>query len=156
MARIDYYYDENAPKPNSIVPAASAVVMNEDGKILLHKRRDNKSWSLPGGAMEPGESIQQTIEREVLEETGYQVQTTRIIGVYTNPHHIIEYSNGEVRQQFSICFACKILGGELAVSDESLEVAFFDFQEIKELEIHDAQRVRIEDFLVGEPKAFIR
>jgi hypothetical protein len=74
IGRKDYYHAPDAPKPNSIVPAASAVVLNHDGKILLHKRKDNALWSLPGGAMELGESIEETIIREVKEETGLDVK----------------------------------------------------------------------------------
>ena len=70
MNRVDYFNDPHAPQANSIVPAASAIVTNKDGKILLHRRSDNALWSLPGGVMEIGESIEQTIVREVKEETG--------------------------------------------------------------------------------------
>ncbi len=73
MARIDYLNDSNAPRANSLVPAASAIVMNGEGKILLHRRSDNTLWGLPGGAMEVGESIGETVVREVKEETGLDV-----------------------------------------------------------------------------------
>lgn len=109
--RKDYYYDTNAPKVNSIVPAASAVVTNDEGQVLLQRRVDNGLRSLPGGGMEPGECIEDTIIREVFEETGFNVVVEKMIGIYTNPNHIIAYSDGEVRQQFSVCFSCKIISG---------------------------------------------
>jgi ADP-ribose pyrophosphatase YjhB (NUDIX family) len=65
MGRKDYYHEAGSPKPNSIVPAASAVVIDDKNRILLQKRRDNNLWSLPGGGMEIGESIEETIIREV-------------------------------------------------------------------------------------------
>jgi 8-oxo-dGTP pyrophosphatase MutT (NUDIX family) len=156
LARKDYYHQEDAPKANSIVPAASAVVTDQNGRILLHRRRDNRLWSLPGGALELGESIEETIVREVKEETGFDVKVVKCIGIYTDPRHIIAYSDGEVRQQFSICFECRIVGGEKTVSSESYEVHFFTLEEIEQLAMHPAQRIRIQDYLQGKDRAFIR
>jgi len=132
------------------------VVTDDNGKIVLHKRSDNHLWSLPGGAMELGESIEQTIIREVKEETGFDVQVIKCIGIYTDPHHVIAYSDGEVRQQFSICFACKIIGGEIAVSSESTRVELFTKEEIEHMDLHPAQRIRIQDFFANQESAFIR
>ncbi len=87
---------------NSLTPAASAVVTDEDGRILLHRRSDNDLWSIPGGAMEIGESIAETAVRETREETGLDVRPLYVVGVYSNPGHVVEYSDGEVRQQFSV------------------------------------------------------
>ncbi len=155
MARLDYFNDSNAPEPNSIVPSASAVVTNDEGKILLHRRSDNDLWALPGGAMDIGESIGETVVREVKEETGLDVKPEYIIGVYTNPKHVIAFSDGEVRQQFSICFYCTIVGGEIRASEESYEVAFFSPQEIKHLNMHSSIRLRIEHYLEHRPQPVI-
>jgi hypothetical protein len=65
VGRVDYYDDPDAPKANSLVPAASAIVTDEDGRILLHRRRDNDMWALPGGVMEIGESLGECVVREV-------------------------------------------------------------------------------------------
>lgn len=154
--RKDYYYKDNAPTPNSIVPAASSVVLNKEGKILLHKRSDNHLWSLPGGAMELGESIKETVIREVKEETGFNVEVVRCIGIYTDPNHIIAYADGEVRQQFSICFECKIVGGQKKISSESTKVDFFDQEELEKLDMHPSQRVRLEDFFKNQTATVIR
>ena len=97
--------------------------------------------------MEIGESIGETIIREVKEETGLDVVPTSIVGVYSNPKHVIAYSNGEVRQQFALCFACTITGGENKVSEESFEVAFFSPEEIERLTMHESTRLRIHHFL---------
>ncbi|SEN48567.1 NUDIX domain-containing protein [Lihuaxuella thermophila] len=156
MARTDYYHQPGAPKPNSLVPAASAVVTDSEGRILLHKRSDNHLWSLPGGAMELGESIEETIIREVKEETGFDVEVIKCIGIYTDPNHVIAYSDGEVRQQFSICFSCRIVSGEIAVSSESVQVKFFTKEELEQLDMHPAQWIRIQDFYANKERAFIR
>lgn len=155
MARIDYFNDPNAPKANSIVPAASAIVINAEGKILLERRRDNARWGLPSGVMEIGESISETVVREVKEETGLDVRVDYIVGIYTNPHHVIAFSDGEVRQQFSLCFACTLLGGEIQVSSESFEVGFFSPEEIEQLNLHPSLSLRIRHYLERRPQPTI-
>lgn len=147
MSRIDYYDDPNAPKANRIVPAASAVIVNDEGKFLLQQRSDNSLWALPGGALEIGESISETIVREVKEETGLDVMPKYLVGVYSSPKHVIAFPTGEVRQQFSLCFACAILGGELRISEESIAVGFFSLQEIEHLDIHRSSYMRIKHYL---------
>jgi len=99
--RVEYFDDPNAPKPNSLVVAVSAVVANERGEVLLQKRTDNELWGLPGGAMDLGESVGQAVAREVREETGLEVQPTGLVGIYSDPGYVIAYANGEVRQEFS-------------------------------------------------------
>jgi ADP-ribose pyrophosphatase YjhB (NUDIX family) len=155
MARTDYYNNPDAPRANNIIPAASAIVTNSEGKILLHRRSDNSLWGLPGGAMEIGESIAETVAREVKEETGLDVTIEHLIGIYSDPRHIIAFSDGEVRQQFSICFACKAVGGELRVSEESFEVAFFTVQQIEQLTMHESTRLRIKHYLENRTQPVI-
>lgn len=149
MTRIEHYNDPDAPKANSLIPAASAVVANDQGEILLQRRSDNDLWSIPGGAMEPGETIRQTAVREVREETGIEVEPTRLVGIYSDPNHVVEYSDGEVRQQFSVCLACEPVGGELSTSDESLEVGYFASDAIEAMNMHASIRRRISDYLAG-------
>lgn len=154
MARIDYYEDPHAPKATRIVPATSAIVLNEAGEILLQQRRDNDLWALPGGTMEPGESIAQCVIREVKEETGLDVKPEYLVGVYSNPAHIVAYSDGEVRQQFSICFFCSLIGGEITTSDESFKVGFFSLQEVEQLKMHRSIRLRIQHFQEHRARPF--
>src|SRR5947209_19938365 len=113
MSRVDYYRDPAAPPPNSLVVAASAVVVNEEGQIVLQRRADNRLWALPGGAMEIGESLADVVVREVREETGLDVEPLYVIGVYSDPQHVFAYDNGEVRQEYSVCVACRPVGGAL-------------------------------------------
>ncbi len=155
MSRVDYLNDPNAPKINNLVPSASAIVLNQEGKILLQLRSDTHVWALPGGAMEIGETIGQTAVRETKEETGLDVEPEYIVGIYTNPNHVVAFSNGEVRQQFSVCFACRLIGGEMKVSDESIEVGFFSPEEIEHLAMHPSIRLRIQHFLERRDRPFI-
>lgn len=154
MARIDYFDDPAAPAPNSLVPAVSAVVTDDDGRILLHRRSDNAMWSVPGGRVEVGESVAEAAVREVREETGIEAAPVRIVGVYSDPRSVVAYDDGEVRQQFSICVACSHVGGAVsATSHESLDARFVEASEIADLDISPTIRLRIDDYLAGGPAA---
>jgi 8-oxo-dGTP pyrophosphatase MutT (NUDIX family) len=153
MGRRDYYDDPAAPKPNSLVPAASAIVVDGEGRILLHRRRDNDRWALPGGKMELGETLAGCATREVKEETGLDVEVAGIVGIYTDPKHVFAYDDGEVRQEFSVCFLTRVLGGQVAVSDESYEVTFHEPEGIADLAMVDSIRLRVTDYLSGRMPA---
>ncbi|GHC83843.1 NUDIX hydrolase [Nocardiopsis terrae] len=144
MARTEYFDDPNAPVPNSLVVAASAAVVDDEGRLLLQRRVDNGLWAMPGGAMEMAESLPEAAVREVREETGYEVEVTGVVGTYTDARHVIAYSDREVRRQFNVCFRARVVGGELAVSDESHEAGWFTAGEIAGLDMHHTQRLRVE------------
>src|SRR4029450_12400718 len=111
---------------NSIVVAVTAFVLDEDGRVLLIRRTDNGLWAIPGGAQDIGEYIADTVVRETKEESGIDVKVTGVVGIYSNPNHVMAYSDGEVRQQFSIFFRARYLGGEATPSDESSEVRWVE------------------------------
>lgn len=154
MARKDYFNDPKAPKATSLKPATSAIITNERGEILLHHRTDNNSWGLPGGTMDPGESIAACLIREVKEETGFDIEPVDLIGLYSDPRHVVTYSDGEVRQQFSICFHCIVRGGEIRVSEESFEVGFFSLKDIDKLDMHPSIHLRIQHYLEHREKPY--
>ncbi|MEQ4300531.1 NUDIX domain-containing protein [Plantactinospora sp. B6F1] len=143
MARIDHYHEPDAPKANSIVVAVTVFVKDAQGRVLLIQRTDNGLWSIPGGGQEIGEYIAETAVRETREETGIEVEVTGIVGVYSDPHHVVEYSNGEVRQQFSVCFRAEFRAGTPTQSDESTHVRWVPRDELDALDIHPSIRLRI-------------
>ncbi|GAA0413532.1 NUDIX domain-containing protein [Streptomyces luteireticuli] len=155
MARTEYYDDPNAPEPNSMVVAASAVVTDSKGRILLQRRRDNDLWALPGGAMDMEDSLPGAAVREVEEETGLKVEITGLVGTYTDPRHIIAYSDGEVRRQFNVCFTAHVTGGMLTISDESTELRFVPPGELDSLPMHHTQRLRLQHFLEHRPSPYL-
>ncbi|MFB6624253.1 NUDIX domain-containing protein [Streptomyces sp. NPDC056374] len=144
MTRTDYFNDPAAPKANSIVPAVTAFVVNEAGEVLLERRSDNGRWGMPGGVQEIGENIAGTVRREVLEETGISVEVIGLVGVFTDPGHVIEFSDGEVRQEFSLCFRARPIGGEITVSRESFEVRWVPRSEVASLDMSPTTRLRLE------------
>jgi ADP-ribose pyrophosphatase YjhB (NUDIX family) len=144
MARIDYLDDPNAPTPNSIVIAVSTVVIDESDRLLLIRRTDNDLYALPGGRHELGETMTETAVRETQEETGYTVAVDSLVGIYSNPHHVMAYDDGEVRQEFSICFRAHVLSGEARPSAESSEVLWAPLRHLDARTIHSEIRLRIE------------
>ncbi len=154
--RTEYFNDPNAPIPNSIVAAVTAVVSHHNGHILLIHRTDNNLWALPGGAMEIGENITSTVVREVHEESGIQVEVLNIVGIYTNPKHIVAFEDGEVRQQFSICFRANPIGGTLrSQPGETSDARWVPPDELDNLNIHPSQRLRIKHGLDGNRSPYI-
>ncbi|MEU9513068.1 NUDIX domain-containing protein [Micromonospora sp. NPDC048169] len=144
MTRTEHYHDPNAPKANTIVVAVSVFVRDDRDRLLLIQRTDNRLWSLPSGGQEIGESVAQTAVRETREETGIHVEVVGLVGVYSDPGHVIEYSDGEVRQQFSLCFRAVPVGGEPTPSDESSDVRWIEHNELGTLDIHPSTLLRIQ------------
>ncbi|NKY48389.1 NUDIX hydrolase [Nocardia cerradoensis] len=143
MGRTDYYNDPEAPDANSIKVAVSAVVQDSAGRILMIHRTDNDKYSIPGGGLEIGESVADAVVREVKEETGIDVEVTKLVGVFSNPRHVIAFDDGEVRQEFSICFLAAPRGGQLRTSAESKEVKWVAPADLSELDIHPSVLLRI-------------
>src|SRR4051812_36298591 len=143
MVRVDYVDDPNAPRANSVVPSVVAIVQDEQGRVLMIHKTDNDKWALPGGGHEIGESIAETVVREVKEETGYDVEVDTLTGTYTDPGHVMAYDDGEVRQQFSLAFLARLVGGAPMTSDESDQVEWVEPSQLDDLKMHPSMRLRI-------------
>jgi ADP-ribose pyrophosphatase YjhB (NUDIX family) len=152
--RIDYYRDPDAPPANSIVVAVTAFVLDESGRLLMIRRTDNDLYAIPGGAQEIGEAIVQTVVREVREETGILVEVIGFIGVYSDPEHVVAFADGEVRQEFSLCFRARPVRGELRTSSESKEVLWVERAKLDDLNIHPSIRLRIQHGLEYRTEPF--
>lgn len=144
MPKLDYFHDPAAPPANSIVVAAAAFVTDDANRVLLIKRSDNGLWAIPGGAQDVGESITATAVRETLEETGIHIEIIGLVGIYSDPQHVIAYDDGEVRQEFSICFRGRPIGGAISTSAESARVEWVDRERVGDLRIHPSVQLRIE------------
>ncbi len=154
--RIDYFDDPDAPAANSIVPSVNVVVVSSTGEILLIRRTDNDNWALPGGAMDVGESLPEAAVRETAEETGVHTEITGLVGIYTDPRHVILYtSNGEARQEFSVVFTARTLSGEPTPSSESREVRWVAPDAIRTFQMDRSMRMRIEHYLAGHEQPYL-
>lgn len=139
-----------------IRPGVSAVILTGEG-LLLQRRTDNQLWGLPGGGVEPGESVTDAVVREVREETGLEVTPVRLVGVYSAPENnqIVTYPDGNVIHYVSTSFECRIVGGTLACGVESLELGWFDPERLPP-ELMPMHRIRVFDALARQPGAFVR
>jgi 8-oxo-dGTP pyrophosphatase MutT (NUDIX family) len=106
---------------------ATAIIRDDRGRVLFQRRGDFPAWGLPGGLLEPGETILQALTREAREETGYEVTAGRFVGLYTSPDYMVRYTNGDIVQQMTACFECRITGGDgRPDGHEALEQEFLD------------------------------
>lgn len=104
--------------------------------------------------MEAGESAAETCMREVFEETGLQVRLKRLIGVYSNRDTLVEYPDGNKVQIVVLNFEAEITGGQMSISDETTDVGYFTFEEIKGMDLLGNHKARIWDALQGQETAF--
>jgi 8-oxo-dGTP diphosphatase len=115
-----------------MLPSASAVVFDDEGRILLLRRADTGRWSLPAGMLDPGEQPADAAVREIFEETGVHVVVDRVAGVANHP---VTYPHGDRCEYLDVWFRCRAVGGApRADGDESLAVAWFAADQLPELD----------------------
>jgi ADP-ribose pyrophosphatase YjhB (NUDIX family) len=142
--RIDFHDDPDAPVASVIVPSVNVAVSNDLGELLLIRRTDNDNWALPGGGVDIGESLAQAAVRETCEESGIECEITGLLGIYTDPQHVILYtSNGEVRQEFSVVLTARAIGGQLSASSETSEARWVRLDEVATYQMDQSMRLRI-------------
>ncbi|ORT60757.1 NUDIX domain-containing protein [Streptomyces sp. CB03238] len=133
------------------LPGVSAVVFDDEGRVLLVRRADTGKWSIIGGIPEPGEQPAVTAVREVYEETAVECVVERVVLVETLP--TVTYANGDQCQYMDTCFRCRAVGGEARVNDEeSLEVGWFPLDALPPL--RESERFRIKQALTDGPTWF--
>ncbi|MBK9782234.1 MAG: NUDIX domain-containing protein [Anaerolineales bacterium] len=126
----------------------SAVIFDKDrSKVLLTQRTDNGRWCLPGGQMEAGESASEACEREVWEETGLKVRTTRLLGVYSNPDQLVIYNDGSKAFFVVLNFEVEVIEGELGLSNETTAFGYYTLEEMESMPMHGEHKSRVEDAL---------
>lgn len=119
-----------------LVPAVAAVIHDAAGRVLLMQQRESGRWSLPAGAIDPGESPREAVVREVFEETGLAVRTSQLLEVVGGEDFRAEYANGD-RVEFTICvFACETSGELEAVDGEAIAFRWAEPVEATELLDH--------------------
>ena len=150
-------YGDRIGKLGRIVTACDAVIFDSPGeKVLLTRRTDNGRWCLPGGAMDPGESASECCAREVLEETGLVVTVGRLIGIYSTPHRITEYADGNRKQALDLVFEAVRISGELSVSDETTKLGYFSPEQMKSMDVMELFHERVNDAFARKGAAFLR
>lgn len=122
-----------------------ALILDDQGRILLAHRRDTDWWNLPGGGMEVGETVDQAACREVREETCLEVEVERLVGVYSKPQ----------KQEVVLTFRCNVISGTPQPTEEISESRYFPPDAVPENTL-PKHRQRIEDALLNQCAAIIR
>lgn len=113
------------------LPGVSAVVLDDDGRLLLGRRADNGHWAVVSGILEPGEEPAPAALREVLEETGVHAEVVAVTAISAS--EVVTYPNGDVAQYLDTCFWCRAVDGEATIGDdESTEVGWFTPDDLPE------------------------
>lgn len=145
--RRDFYGDPVAPAPQRVVTRVFVGVIDEAGRVLAHQR-DSGPWSLPGGGLEIGESLEDCARREVFEETGVELLDLQILTAVSDPAHVIVTDEHPAHQQVAVLACARSGGQEPRPSPESPVVRFVDAGELAHLPFDPAQRGFVE--LIGK------
>jgi 8-oxo-dGTP diphosphatase len=125
---------------------AFAVITDDEGRLLVSRRVDSGWFNLPGGGVEPDESVTEGLVREVREETGLEIEVGQLVGVYSKPQ----------KHEVVLAFRARITGGTLGPSDEADYHTWVRPDELDQIKLLPKHRERIDDALRGEPGAVIR
>lgn len=118
------------------IPSVAAIIRNESGEILFVKSKNSDIWGLPAGAIDLGETPAEAVIREVFEETGLNISTEKIVGIFGGEKFRHTYPNGDKVEYLTVVSECKITGGNLENKDgEIIELEYFAVEEIPELAI---------------------
>ncbi|BDH05402.1 MULTISPECIES: NUDIX hydrolase [Streptomyces] len=133
------------------LPGVTAIVFDDEGRVLLGRRTDTRKWSVVGGIPEPGEQPAACAVREVFEETAVHCVPERVVLVQALQP--VTYGNGDMCQYMDITFRCRAVGGEARVNDdESLDVGWFTVDALPEL--NEFSLLRIKQALSETPTWF--
>ena len=142
-----WYRDPAAPLPNHPRRIGVVAFIERGGALLLEHRADFGTWGVPGGALDEDETVDEGIAREVFEETGLDVVSTELFGIFSDPSRIIGYDDGNIYRLLTIAFVARVGPGEPRTSEESLELRYVPFEEVRTLDIGAALVPVIDAFL---------
>ena len=149
-------YGDRLGKQGHIRPGCTAIIFDENQRVLLTRRTDNGQWCLPGGAMDSGESAAEACIREMWEETGLHVRVKRFVGIYSDPNQLVIYPDGNKAFVVALSFEVEIVGGELGLSNETTDAGFFSVTEMETMTMLGNHKLRVEDALLNQAEAFFK
>ncbi len=125
---------------------AFAIIRDDDGRILVSRRVDNGWYNLPGGGVEPDESVPEGLIREVREETGLEVEVGRLVSVYSKPQ----------KHEVVLTFEARVVEGTLRPSEEADLHEWVSPEEIEQIKLLPKHLERIQHALHGEAGAIVK
>ena len=149
MTKTTVVHGDRAGKNGKIRLGCSAVLLDETGsQVLLTRRSDNGMWCLPGGMIDPGESVTEACEREV--------RVVRLTGVYSSRDMLTIYPDGNKVQVVVLTFLVERIGGELGLSDETTDMRFFPVAEAVQMDLFHGHAGHLRDAVAGQTATFVR
>lgn len=135
----------------------SALLFDERReRVFLTQRADNGMWCLPGGRVDPGESVEEAVLRELWEETGLRGRVTRFLGVYSDPNRLVIYPDGNKAHIVALSFEVEVLDGQPSLSNETTAFGFFSLKQAAQMDIISNHHERILDALKAEGVPFVK
>lgn len=120
---------------NPLICAGATVAVIKDKQILLNLRSDTKTWGIPGGSLEIGETLEETAKRELKEETNLDCDNFTLLNVFSGNDFYFKYPNGdELYSVIALFLADNFKGGLKITDDESIDLSFFSKSELPNLE----------------------
>ncbi|HWP66614.1 MAG TPA: NUDIX domain-containing protein [Candidatus Limnocylindria bacterium] len=114
-----------------LMPSVTAAIRDQGGRLLMALHADRRTWVLPGGCIDPGETPADALVREVWEETALHVEPVKLLGVFSGPEYRVHYANGDEAIYVMSVFSCRVLGGTPAPDGtETLDVQYLSAEEI--------------------------
>ena len=115
-----------------LMVGATVFVLDEKGRLLLLLRADNHCWGPPGGAVEPGEVVEEAAARETWEECGLTLHDLKLYGVFSGDEQFYRYPNGDEVHNVTILYTCRRFTGEVRLSNEHTDWGWFELDQIPE------------------------
>jgi 8-oxo-dGTP diphosphatase len=152
-----HFHDPDAPVAMVVTPSVFVAAREEQGRLLLVRRCDSGAWELPGGRVDVGESAVEAAVRETAEEAGLRVRITGLVGLFTDPAHVVRAASGnEIRQQFVVCFhGWTVWGRPRPDGHETCDAAWFDAADVELLRLEPGARRLIRHALAGASEPYL-
>lgn len=132
-----------------ILVGAVVLVLDQAGRLLL-QRRSETLWGLPGGLMEPGESLEENARREVFEETGLTARELQLFEIYSGPEFYIKLGNGDEFYSVTAAYTTSDVQGDVLIDGvETLDARYFAWDELPE-SIAKRHRMIIDRFFASQ------
>lgn len=108
-----------------LIMAGACVLLIQDHRLLLGLRKDNGCWGLPGGSLEPGESMEEVAKRELYEETGLLAEELELLGVFSGQELYYKYPHGDEVYNVAAAYVCSRFSGEIAEDGQEVKALNF-------------------------------